>query len=92
MLISDELDGVLCDFGLASFIQESGVSSGLTTSRTTKETARYMSPEFLLDEAKDLLKSDVWAWGCTTFEVRNYHMWMDIQVLSDRINARMLRF
>ncbi|KAG9043783.1 Negative regulator of mitotic exit [Tulasnella sp. UAMH 9824] len=70
ILITETLQAVLCDFGLASFIQESGMSSGLTTSRPIKGSLRYMSPELILhDEAKHTLASDVWAWGCTVFEV-----------------------
>ncbi|KAG8935631.1 hypothetical protein FRC00_010691 [Tulasnella sp. 408] len=72
ILINDAHQAVLCDFGLALFIQESGISSGLTTSRSVKGSLRYMSPELNLDdEAKHTLASDVWAWGCTAFEVGN---------------------
>ncbi|KAG8964315.1 hypothetical protein FRC05_003865 [Tulasnella sp. 425] len=69
VLVNESLDAVLCDFGLATFIMESGVSSGLTTSKSPKGSTRYMSPELLDDEAKHTLESDVWAWACTTFEV-----------------------
>ncbi|KAG8926527.1 hypothetical protein FRC01_008732 [Tulasnella sp. 417] len=70
ILINDTLRAVLCDFGLATFIQESGISSGLTTSRSIKGSLRYMSPELsLVDDAKHTLASDVWAWGCTAFEI-----------------------
>ncbi|KAG8917545.1 hypothetical protein FRC01_002381 [Tulasnella sp. 417] len=44
-------------------------SSGLTTSRSTKGSIRYMSPELFQDNSKHTLESDVWAWGCTAFEV-----------------------
>ncbi|KAG8924876.1 hypothetical protein FRC00_004594, partial [Tulasnella sp. 408] len=70
ILINDSLNTVLCDFGLASFVQESGISSGLTTSQSIKGSIRYMSPELHLEEdAKHTLASDVWAWGCTAFEI-----------------------
>ncbi|KAG8897793.1 hypothetical protein FRC00_003801, partial [Tulasnella sp. 408] len=70
VLISDEPAAILCDFGLATFIQDSGVSSGLTTSRSIKGSTRYMSPELFHDaEAQHTLKSDIWAWACTVFEV-----------------------
>ncbi|KAG8962358.1 Ras GTPase [Tulasnella sp. 425] len=69
ILMDDSFHAVLCDFGLASFIQESGISSGLTTSQSIKGSIRYMSPELHLEEdAKHTLASDVWAWGCTAFE------------------------
>ncbi|KAG8971948.1 hypothetical protein FRC05_010483 [Tulasnella sp. 425] len=70
ILMSDNLQAVLCDFGLASFVEESGISTGLTTSRSIKGSIRYMSPELLLEEdAKHTLESDIWAWGCTVFEI-----------------------
>ncbi|KAG8912159.1 hypothetical protein FRC00_005136, partial [Tulasnella sp. 408] len=69
VLISDEPDAVLCDFGLATFVEESSAPSGLTTSQSTKGSLRYMSPElFQDDEAKHSLESDIWAWACTIFE------------------------
>ncbi|KAG8964317.1 hypothetical protein FRC05_003867, partial [Tulasnella sp. 425] len=70
VLVNESLDAVLCDFGLARFIMESGVSSGLTTTKSVKGATRYMAPELLLEgEARHTLESDVWAWACTTFEV-----------------------
>ncbi|KAG8921485.1 hypothetical protein FRC01_000228 [Tulasnella sp. 417] len=72
VLINDEPGAVLCDFGLATFIEASGASSGLTTSRSTKGSTRYMSPElFQANDAKHTLESDVWAWACTVFEIIN---------------------
>ncbi|KAG8907500.1 hypothetical protein FRC01_007655 [Tulasnella sp. 417] len=69
VLVNDDIEAVLCDFGLATFIEESGLPSGLTTSNTIKGSTRYMSPELLQDnDAKNTLESDMWAWGCTTFE------------------------
>ncbi|KAG8917583.1 hypothetical protein FRC01_002358 [Tulasnella sp. 417] len=70
VLVNDDIDAVLCDFGLASFAMKSGITSGFTTSKRTKGTARYMSPELLLtEEAEHTLKSDIWGWACTAFEI-----------------------
>lgn len=70
VLISAKPDAVLCDFGLALFIEDSEGPSGLTTSRSIKASPRYMSPELLdEEEAKHTLESDIWAWACTIFEV-----------------------
>ncbi|KAG9042755.1 hypothetical protein FS837_010415 [Tulasnella sp. UAMH 9824] len=70
VLISDEPAAILCDFGLATFIQDSGVSTGFTTTRSVKGSTRYMSPELFDNvEAQHTLKSDIWAWACTIFEV-----------------------
>lgn len=69
--MNESLDAVLCDFGVSSFMHESGATSGLTTTKSTKGSTRYMGPELVLEEvSKHTLKSDVWAWGCTAFEVR----------------------
>ncbi|KAG8974624.1 hypothetical protein FRC05_007100 [Tulasnella sp. 425] len=70
VLISDELDAVLCDFGVASFIDQAAGPSGLTTTQAVKGSFRYMSPGLLLEtEAKHTLPSDIWAWACTTYEI-----------------------
>ncbi|KAG8915075.1 hypothetical protein FRC00_008153 [Tulasnella sp. 408] len=70
VLIDLHMNAVLCDFGLASFVGGSETSPGLVTSTTIKGSARYMDPELLLlEDCKHSLESDVWAWGCTAFEV-----------------------
>ncbi|KAG9026664.1 hypothetical protein FS837_004538 [Tulasnella sp. UAMH 9824] len=70
VLISDKPDAVLCDFGLALFIADSGGPSGLTTSKGIKVSPRYMGPELLdEEEGKHTLESDIWAWACTIFEI-----------------------
>ncbi|KAG9041508.1 Receptor-interacting serine/threonine-protein kinase 2 [Tulasnella sp. UAMH 9824] len=70
VLINNKPDAVLCDFGLARLVEESGVSTGLTTTGPTKGSLRYMSPElFDSDRSKHTLKSDIWAWACTIFEI-----------------------
>lgn len=73
MLISDDLDALLCDFGLASFIHDDGAHSGLTTSQALKGSLRYMSFELLMGtEKKCTLPADIWAWACTTYEVSGF--------------------
>ncbi|KAG8916432.1 hypothetical protein FRC01_003153 [Tulasnella sp. 417] len=70
VLVNDNIEALLCDFGLATFIDESGASSGLTTSKSVKGSTRYMSPELHLEnEVKHTLGSDMWAWACTVLEV-----------------------
>ncbi|KAG8898190.1 hypothetical protein FRC00_003151 [Tulasnella sp. 408] len=60
VLVSDCYEATLCDFGLAEFIETSGTSSGLTTSRSIKGSARYMSPELLLEtDGRHTLASDI---------------------------------
>lgn len=70
VLVNDDNDAVLCDFGLATFVTEPALSSGQTILATADGTTRYMSPEFFTEGVtKHTLKSDIWAWACTVFEV-----------------------
>ncbi|KAG8922861.1 hypothetical protein FRC01_013515 [Tulasnella sp. 417] len=70
VLVNHNIEAVLCDFGLSTFINESGAPSGLTTSKSVKGSTRYMSPELLQEfGATHTLGSDMWAWACTVFEV-----------------------
>ncbi|KAG8899643.1 hypothetical protein FRC00_001158 [Tulasnella sp. 408] len=86
VLISDQPDAVLCDFGLATFVENSAEPSGLTTSRSIKGSLRYMSPElFEDDEAKHTLESDIWAWACTIFEPSVDSYAIRRQILTDAI-------
>ncbi|KAG8917003.1 hypothetical protein FRC01_002726 [Tulasnella sp. 417] len=75
VLIDLHMNAVLCDFGLAAFVSGSGTSPGLVTSTTVKGTPRYMSPELLMeDDCTHSLSSDIWAWGCTVFQVLTGHV------------------
>ncbi|KAG8911055.1 hypothetical protein FRC01_005949, partial [Tulasnella sp. 417] len=62
VLITDQVAAVLCDFGLARFVD--GQRSGLTTTETIKGSLRYMSPELLDGDPVHTLQSDIWAFGC----------------------------
>ncbi|KAG8987784.1 hypothetical protein FRB90_003151 [Tulasnella sp. 427] len=69
VVVNDSIEAVLCDFGLANFVLESGATTGLSTT-SVKGCARYMSPELFSNEAaKHILESDIWAWACTAFEI-----------------------
>lgn len=57
---------LLCDFGLARTLDDG--PSGLTTT-SQPFTARYASPEVLLDASIWTLSSDVWSWGCLVYQV-----------------------
>ena len=73
---------VLCDFGLAKAISETGLASGMTTSRTLKMSLRYSSPELLNDlEPSHSLPSDVWALGCLFLEVRRNVLFINTDAL-----------
>ncbi|KAG9048664.1 hypothetical protein FS837_012292 [Tulasnella sp. UAMH 9824] len=81
VLINNMFDAVLCDFGLAAFVEDPETPSGLTTSRSVKGSTRYMSPELFQDvDAKHTLESDIWAWACTVFEVvpGAYRLWPSV--------------
>jgi tRNA A-37 threonylcarbamoyl transferase component Bud32 len=75
VLISDNGDACLCDFGLARVIYTSSGSSGFTTSNFAG-SVRYMAPE-LLDSEEDeedlpvvTVETDIYALGCIGAEVR----------------------
>ncbi|KAG8955131.1 general transcription repressor [Tulasnella sp. 424] len=67
VLITDRVEAVLCDFGLARLVD--GLPSGLTTTKTTKGSIRYMSPELLDEDPRHTLYSDIWAYGCLVLKV-----------------------
>ncbi|KAG9036571.1 hypothetical protein FS837_001642 [Tulasnella sp. UAMH 9824] len=70
VLIDLHLNAVLCDFGLASFVDSPIVPGLVTTTALKGGTPRYMSPELHLDDnCTHNLESDVWAWACTVFHV-----------------------
>lgn len=65
-LIDNHGNALLCDFGLATIVDE--VPSGLTTPNKDACTARYASPELIMGGIRTL-ECDVWAWGCLLLEV-----------------------
>ncbi|KIO24455.1 hypothetical protein M407DRAFT_76947, partial [Tulasnella calospora MUT 4182] len=67
LLIAHDMRGMLGDFGLSRALESN--SSGLTTSKTIKGSLRYMSPELFGQNPAHTLASDVWAFGCVTFEI-----------------------
>lgn len=67
MLVGNEGEALLCDFGLATAMES--IPTGLTTSTGLKATIRYTSPEVLEGNLRDC-PSDIWGWGCLVLEVR----------------------
>jgi serine/threonine protein kinase len=58
---------VLCDFGLAMFMDD---DDGLATSEGFKGSLRWASPEQVNSENQLIsMASDVWAWAMTALEV-----------------------
>ncbi|KZV81821.1 kinase-like protein [Exidia glandulosa HHB12029] len=65
ILVSDEGDARICDFGLASMLYEIP-----STATSMRGTLRWMAPElFKDDDARHTTYSDVWAFGCVVIEV-----------------------
>ncbi|KAG8916810.1 hypothetical protein FRC01_002860 [Tulasnella sp. 417] len=80
IMIDENLNAVLSSFELALGHSDSNDPSGLTTSNGMKGVFRYMGPELIVDDgAKKTLASDIWAWGCTAFEILTreepFHQW-----------------
>ncbi|KAF8343112.1 kinase-like domain-containing protein [Cantharellus anzutake] len=67
VLISDNGNAQLCDFGLSRVISELTIT-GQTTSTGIGYTARYSAPEVIVEEVKTT-ESDVYAFGCTCIHV-----------------------
>ncbi|KAG8893796.1 hypothetical protein FRC01_013346, partial [Tulasnella sp. 417] len=68
VLISDSLEAILCDFGLARLDDEE--STGLTTTKSIKGAPRYMSPELFDDGEVHTFSSDIWAYGCLILKLQ----------------------
>ncbi|KAF8340585.1 kinase-like domain-containing protein [Cantharellus anzutake] len=66
VLISDQGEAQLCDFGLSRALNE--LSTGAqTTSTMLGYTIRYSSYEVIIEEMKTVF-SDVYAFGCTSIQ------------------------
>ncbi|KAG8829325.1 kinase suppressor of Ras 2, partial [Serendipita sp. 399] len=74
VLIDENWNPVLCDFGLAAIFME----ADLTTTSPHAGTERYLSPELILDDhPRTSVESDIYALGCIglefIFSLRPYH-------------------
>lgn len=74
MLVSDNGDACLCDFGLARVLKLGNEPSGFTTSHFGG-SVRYMAPELCGEDNEDgpprVNKfTDIYALGCVGLEVR----------------------
>ena len=70
ILIDDEQNPRLCDFGISRILTEAG-SSGLTTTSEHTGTPRYLSYELVVSEdtCTPTTASDVYALACLGLEV-----------------------
>ncbi|KAG8996048.1 hypothetical protein FRB90_012837 [Tulasnella sp. 427] len=63
VMVQDNLEAALCDFGFSSLQLALGEHSGLTTSERTSGTVGYMAKEIIIGEKHPSLSSDVYAFG-----------------------------
>jgi len=68
ILIDEQWNARLCDFGISRMLTEAGTSGDTTTSAHTG-TARYLSYELLENTCIPTTASDVYALACTGLEV-----------------------
>ena len=70
ILIDDDLNPRLCDFGISRLLTEAG-ASGLTTTSQHTGTERYLSHELVVSEdtCVPTTASDVYALACIGLEV-----------------------
>lgn len=65
VLINDEPDAILSDFGMNTSVEDDYYMSALSP-----KPSNYTSPELLQNaEPEPTLQGDVWAWACTTFQI-----------------------
>lgn len=62
ILVNNQHEATLSDFGLSRVLEGLGVSSGLTTTERVKGTLNYMARE-LFEGEKPNLETDVYAFG-----------------------------
>ncbi|KAG8939628.1 hypothetical protein FRC04_006109 [Tulasnella sp. 424] len=67
VIVSDEGNAKICDFGISKLVQEN--PSGFTTTVSVKATLRYSSREMLDQDGKSTTASDVWAFGMLILHV-----------------------
>ncbi|KZT20454.1 kinase-like protein [Neolentinus lepideus HHB14362 ss-1] len=92
ILIADDGHAVLSDFGLSRIVEDLVGPTGNTTS-TAGGTIRWMAPELVnagedIFEVRPTLRSDVWSFGCTSYELMTgllpYHLRRsDLQIMQD---------
>ena len=73
ILIDDQLNARLCDFGISRILAEEGTTGCTTTSEHTG-TERYLSYELVLsdDTSDPTTASDIYALGCIGLEASIY--------------------
>ncbi|KAG8979221.1 hypothetical protein FRB90_008173, partial [Tulasnella sp. 427] len=67
VLVNDEEDVKLCDFGVSKLLQDA--PSGFTTTASIKGTLRYSAKELLQEDAESTTMSDVYAFGLLILQV-----------------------
>lgn len=74
VLIADDGHAVLSDFGLSQVIDELVGPTGWTLTNPDIGPVRWQAPELLIDEnCHPSLKTDVWSFGCTAYELLTGH-------------------
>jgi serine/threonine protein kinase len=68
ILIDDQRNARLCDFGISHMLTEEG-TSGLTTVSEHTGTERYLSYELVVSEDAPTTASDVYALACIGLQV-----------------------
>ncbi|KAG8855498.1 hypothetical protein FRB96_007002 [Tulasnella sp. 330] len=66
LLINDEDNGVLCDYGLSIALDDGG--DGLNTSGGLKGSIPWCSPDIFMGASRSPA-GDIWAWACLILEI-----------------------
>ncbi|KAJ7590444.1 kinase-like domain-containing protein [Mycena floridula] len=95
VLVNDNGQAVLTDFGLSKVLEDLGADSGNNTTGVLAGSVRWQSPELVLGPKADItvsIESDVWAFGCTAYELYTgklpyHHRKNDMIVVLDMMHA-----
>ena len=90
ILIDDQGNARLCDFGISRELTEAG-TSGLTTTSAHTGTERYLSYELLEDTCVPTTASDVYALACTGLEVGSVDFW-GVSTLKTNFSSSIYKF
>lgn len=73
VLVSSKHEAVLTDFGLSKVVEDLNTAAGSSTTTVGAGSLRWKAPELLkipMSESVNVtLASDVWAFGCTTYQL-----------------------
>ena len=90
VLISDEGEALLCDFGLAFLNDDAGPGRGVSYSLRRAGSKPWMAIELQMEDdpgVRTTVYSDMWAYGMVVIEVRQILLYKDSHSINITIAA-----